>query len=78
MSQVLASVPAAGLEAVRVAVELVLESGVVSLEHVRNVIGRLNAEPAPERVETTLTLKEAPKADTGRYDSLRQTEADHA
>ena len=45
------------------AVELVLESGVVSLEHVRNVIGRLNAEPAPERVETTLTLKEAPKAD---------------
>ena len=61
-----------------VAVELVLESGVVSLEHVRNVIGRLNAVPAPERVETTLTLKEAPKADTGRYDSLRQTEADHA
>ena len=78
MSQVLAMVPKVGLEAVRVAVERVLESGVVSVEHVKNVIGRLNQAPRPESVPTTLPLKEAPVADTGRYDSLRRTEADHA
>jgi hypothetical protein len=32
------AVPKAGLEAVLVAVELVLESGVVSVEHVLNVL----------------------------------------
>ena len=78
MSQVLAAVPGAGLEAVLVAVELVLESGAVSVEHVLNVIGRLTQAPAPERVETSLALKEAPVADTGRYDTLRQKETDHA
>ena len=51
MAQVLAQVPTAGLEAVLVAAELALESGPpsgrVSLEHVVNVLGRLNAAPAP-------------------------------
>jgi hypothetical protein len=39
----------AGLEAVLVAVELVLESGVVSVEHVLNVIGRLKQEARRRR-----------------------------
>jgi hypothetical protein len=78
MSQVLAVVPKAGLEAVRVAVELVLESGLLSVEHIQNVIARLNQAPMPESVETTLQLKQAPLADAGRYDGLRCKEADHA
>jgi transposase len=78
MSQVLAVVPKAGLEAVRVAVELVLESGLLSVEHIQNVIARLNQAPLPGSVETTLQLKQAPLADTGRYDDLRCKEADHA
>jgi transposase len=78
MSQVLAVVPKAGLEAVLVAVELVLESGLLSVEHIQNVIARLNQAPMPESVETTLQLKQAPLADAGRYDGLRCKEADHA
>jgi transposase len=71
MAQVLAAVPTAGLEAVLVAVELVIESGVLSAEHVLNVIARLNATPIPASVETSLQLKEAPLANTDRYDDLR-------
>ena len=71
MAQVLAAVPTSGLESVLVAVELVVESGALSTEHVLNVLARLNASPQPETVETTLQLEEAPVADTGRYDSLR-------
>lgn len=71
MAKVLSAVPTAGLDAVLVAVELVVESGVLSAEHVENVLARLNAAPAPASVETSLQLNEAPKADTGRYDSLR-------
>jgi hypothetical protein len=78
MSQVLATVPKAGLETVLVAVDLVLESGMLSVEHIHNVIGRLNQAPVPMSVETTLQLKQAPIADTGRYDTLRVTEVDHA
>ena len=81
MAQVLAAVPTAGLEAVLVAVSLVLETGAVSAEHVLNVLARLNAAPAPEQVETALQVSEPPRADTGRYDSLRgplETEGQHA
>jgi len=79
MAQVLACVPTAGLEAVLVAVELVVESGALSIEHVLNVLARLNAKPQPDCVETTLELTEAPLANTSRYDSLRtQAEAHHA
>ena len=79
MAQVLACVPTAGLEAVLVAVELVVESGALSIEHILNVLARLNAKPQPECVETTLELTEAPLANTSRYDSLRtQAEAHHA
>ena len=73
MAQVLAAVPTAGLEAVLVAVELVVESGALSAEHVLNVLARLNACALPETVQTTLQLVDAPLANTGRYDSLRPT-----
>lgn len=76
MAQVLAAVPRAGLEAVLVAVELVIESGVLSAEHVLNMLGRLNAAPTPPCVETSLQLKDAPLADTGRYDELRSDDGD--
>ena len=71
MAQVLAAVPAAGLEAVLVAVDLVVESGALSAQHVLNVVARLNAAPVPDSVETTLPLTQAPLANTNRYDSLR-------
>lgn len=64
-----------------VAAELVLETGAVSAEHVLNLIGRLNASAPPQQVETALRLNEAPRADTDRYDRLRDAagqEADHA
>lgn len=71
MAQVLNCVSSHGLEAVLVAVELVIESGVLSTEHVLNVLARLHATPMPESVESSLQLKEVPVANTGRYDSLR-------
>ena len=79
MAQVLAAVPTAGLEAVLVAVDLVVESGALSAEHVLNVVARLNAAPVPESVATTLQLTQAPLAITSRYDSLRgELEVSHA
>ena len=86
MAQVLAIVPTAGLDAVLVAVELALEGtrrGRVSVEHVLNVLGRLNAVPAPESAATALQVSTPPLANTERYDSLRAgtiatEEADHA
>jgi hypothetical protein len=44
-------------------------------------LARLNAVPVPESVESSLHLREAPLADTGRYDSLRvdaMVEVNHA
>ena len=80
MAEVLAVVPQAGLEAVLVAVELVLEgaapNGSISAEHVRNVLARLNTPAAPEQAQTSLQLNEAPRADTARYDRLRPTHQD--
>ena len=80
MADVLAVVPQAGLESVLVAVELVLEgatpNGSISVEHVRNVLGRLNAPQVPEQAETALQLTLVPKADTARYDRLRASGQD--
>ena len=59
MAQVLAIVLTAGLDAVLVAVELALETGPpgkVSVEHVVNVLGRLNAAPAPQTAATSLQV----------------------
>ncbi len=82
MAQVLAIVPTAGLDAVIVAVELAMEgsppSGRVSVEHVVNVLGRLNAPAAPLSAETALQITTPPLANTARYDSLRGQEVGHA
>ncbi len=77
MARVLAAIPAHGLEAVLVAVELVLESGVPSVEHVLNVLARLNQSNLPAQVETSLKLIEEPLADTSRYDRLNAQEVSH-
>ena len=74
MVQVLACVPIHGLETVLVAVELVLESGVTSLEHIRNVLSRLKEPPQPPSIETELKLREEPRADPARYDRLKVLE----
>ena len=77
MAKVLAAVPQSGLETVLVAVELVLESGNPSAEHIENVLNRLKAAPPPDSVETHLEVTEPPIADAGRYDRLRE-EVSHA
>lgn len=74
MAQVLAIVLSAGLDAVLVAIELALESGPpgkVSVEHVVNVLNRLNAQSAPPTAVTQLKVTTAPLANTARYDTLR-------
>ena len=79
-ADVLAMVPQAGLEAVLVAVSLLLEgaapSGSISAEHVRNVLARLSTPATPEQAQTALQLTHAPRADTARYDRLRPTHQD--
>lgn len=78
MAKVLSTVPTHGLDAVLVAVERVLESGVHSAEHVLNVLARLNQSQMPEQVATSLKLIEEPLANTTRYDSLNTQEVSHA
>lgn len=74
MAQVLSCVMSHGLEAVLVAVELVIDSGALSIEHIQNVLARLNDPPQPASVQSRLQLKELPVANTGRYDSLRDVD----
>ena len=73
MAQVLAAVPGHGIEAVLVAVELVLESGAINGEHVLNVLARLQ-HPARtvQTIATAMTLRQPPASDPARYDGLRQ------
>ncbi len=75
MARVLMAVPTHGLDAVLVAVELVLESGRPSADHVLNVVARLNDGPPPPSVATALTVTTAPLADPRRYDALREEES---
>ena len=49
-----------------------------SVEHVMNVLARLNQSQIPAQVETNLKLTEEPLADTARYDSLHLPEVSHA
>ena len=76
MADVLAAIPVHGLDAVLVAVELALESGRPSGEHVQNVLARLRAVENPVTIATPLALNEEPMANTHRYDHLR-TEVSH-
>jgi hypothetical protein len=72
MAQVLAAVASEGLEAVLVAVELALECGNISADHILNVLARLQSPVVPSTpVETSLTLNEEPEANVHRYDHLR-------
>ena len=72
MAQVLNAVTLHGLEAVLVAVELALQTGRVSAEHVLNVLSRLK-EPSRnnEPVHTHLSLNKPSQANVDRYDRLR-------
>jgi hypothetical protein len=72
MAQVLATVPTHGLDAVLVAVDLVLETGRPSAEHVLNVLTRLREGPPPQTIETALRVATAPLAAPDRYDALRE------
>lgn len=84
MAQVLAAVPHHGLEAVLVAVELALEAGKPSAEHVLNVLARLKSQlPATTECQaqtlvqelnkrTALKLRVEPQANLHRYEQLRQ------
>jgi len=73
MAQVLSAVTAHGLEAVLVAVELALQSGRVSAEHVLNVLSRLKEpELRVGPATTSVDLKTPSQADLKRYDRLRQ------
>ncbi|HEX8968626.1 MAG TPA: IS21 family transposase, partial [Chloroflexota bacterium] len=78
MAKVLATVPKSGLENVLVAVDLVLESGVPSAEHIENMLNRLKSPPLPQAIESPLAVSEAPIADATRYDRLRDEVNDHA
>ncbi|WP_428508790.1 IS21 family transposase [Roseateles sp.] len=75
MTKVLAIVPKAGLDNVLVAVELALEklppSGRVSVEHVVNVLSRLNEPSAPAPVDGVLQVSKPVCSDTAQYDRLR-------
>jgi transposase len=77
MARVLMAVPTHGLDAVLVAVELVLETGRPSAEHVLNVLQRLTDGPPPPSVATALTLATAPLADPQRYDTLHDEAVAH-
>jgi transposase len=78
MADVLANVPTYGLEAVVIAVEQVLASGVPSVEHLQNVLNRLKPAMRPAQVATGLKLQTEPVANTQRYDRLNAQEIDHA
>jgi transposase len=73
MTQVLAAVPVHGLEAVLVAAEMALEAGRPSAEHVLNVLARLkDGVAALDPIEGVPALRQEPRADVQRYDSLRE------
>ena len=68
-------------QAVLCAVELALEDGVATKTHILNVLHRLTdgkGAAAPIHAPQALVLAEEPRADTGRYDALRDREVRHA
>ena len=80
MAQVLAAVPVHGLEPVLVAVELALESGAPSAEHVLNVLARLKDDPPRLQLPATRPrwcCARSRCADVQRYDRLLAPEVGH-
>ena len=77
MAQVLSAVPLHGLDAVLAAIELALQAGRLSGEHVLNTLAHLKDQARPitvGEVSTLLTLQTPPQANVLRYDSLRATD----
>jgi transposase len=74
MVEILALVLHHDEQAVLTAVELALESGAPSKQHILNLLGRLvePAPPAPVDAPQALTLSVEPQANLGRYDELRE------
>ena len=74
MVEVLALVLHHDEQAVLAAVELALESGAPSKQHVLNVLSRLveTLPPAPVTAPQALTLAVEPEANVSRYDGLRE------
>ena len=77
MAQVLSAVPLHGLEAVLAAIQIALQAGRVSAEHVLNTLAHLKDQSKPmtiAEVQTPLVLQTPPLANVTRYDSLRCNE----
>ncbi len=74
MVEVLALVLHHDEQAVLTAVELALESGAPSKQHVLNILSRLveTAPPAPVTAPQALVLAVEPEANVSRYDGLRE------
>jgi hypothetical protein len=74
MVEILALVLHHDEQAVLTAVELAVESGAPSKQHVLNLLGRLveSAPPAPVDAPQALKLNVEPQANVGRYDELRE------
>ena len=76
MADLLACVPRQGLAAVMAAVEHLLAGGVVNVEHVKHLVstlagsGQPPTEPLPVTTPGVLQIKDAPIADTARYEQL--------
>lgn len=78
MADLLACVPRQGLDAVLAAIEALLAARVVSIEQVKHLVSTLagDGQPPvePQTVDTpdALQIKDAPIADTARYERLRE------
>jgi hypothetical protein len=74
MVEILALVLHHNEQAVLCAVELALEAGAPSKQHVLNLLNRLLEAPPPASVDTParLTLTDEPQANVDRYDHLRR------
>lgn len=75
MVDILATVLTDGLAAVEAACAEALHNGVHSSDVVLNILSRRREPPSPVGIltPTALTLRHAPAAACGRYDSLRRT-----
>ena len=77
MAQVLSAVPLHGLDSVLAAIQIALQAGRVSAEHVLNTLAHLKDQSKPmtiAEVQTPLVLQTPPLANVRRYDSLRSSD----
>ena len=72
MVEILALILQHDESSVLAAVELALESGVPSKQHVLNLLKRLIEPAPPAPVDTPLTLAVEPQSNVSRYDQLRE------